>query len=336
MSFLTDVRKFPVEKMAPELGRKILFWISFWAGTWALALLAPVSPVIKVAAGLLHMLSHLFIALNIAHDANHRAITSDPFLSAVLMRTFDLIGISSYCWRKNHNEAHHHYTSIRGYDSTADGKLILRFTRTAPRYFFHRFQHLYAPVVYCLVSLNYVFARDFIDFFRYFREEKDTRKIFFRFLECLAFKVFYVTYTLVLPCLFFPQSIPVVIGVFLLGHALIGQVIILIQVPHFNERTSPVSLGDLSRDEMGNLEFILRHTKDIATGDKFWNWLLGGINHHTIHHIAPRIPHTAYPALTMKLETFCRENGKDYAAFSSVRESYVSHYRYLKHLGKNS
>jgi len=316
-----------------EMMFKIMFWMVLWALTWALVMFSSLPGTVRIIVALLGIVAQLFIALNIGHDANHNSITSNPLLAAVLRRSFDLIGISSFCWRLNHNRLHHPYTSIPGIDTTADGKRVMRFNDAEEKRFHHRFQHLYAPLAYGLVTLNYIFCRDFLDFYKLFRKPENRKKYGPAFGECVLFKAFYLTYMIALPLLVLPYSSAVIISTFLAGHFLIGQIIILIQVPHFNQKTLPVSESDISPDSVRNIKFILRHTSDIAPDSKFWNWLLGGTNTHVIHHILPGVSHVHYVAITRRLRKFCETNELHYNSFSSVSESYASHYRYLKLMG---
>ncbi len=331
---ITFLSKSPDRLGNASMTMKIVFWLAFWVGTWSLALFAPISESTRLILGVFHIVAHLFIALNIGHDANHNAITEIPFFREILKRAFDLVGISSYCWRKNHNGLHHHYTSIKGKDVTADGRTIMRFTNSAPWKFFHRYQYLYAPVIYSAVVLNYIFLRDFIDFFRYLRRSPSDKRIWFALAECLIFKIFYVGYMIILPLALFPAFQIEIIALFILTQFILGQLIIVIQVPHFNMNTREVSEENVSREWDKNLDFILKHSSDLAPFSPFWNWALGGINLHVIHHIAPEVCHIHYPELTRELNSYCRRENKSYSYYNSVWDGYVSHYGYLKTMGQ--
>lgn len=313
---------------------KIVFWLSFWSCTWLIAIYAPVSDSVRLIAGVFHIVSHLFIALNIGHDANHNAITSNLFIREILKRSFDLVGISSYCWRKNHNGLHHHYTSIKDKDVTADGRTIMRFTNSAPWKFFHRYQYLYAPVIYSAVVLNYIFIRDFLDFGRYLRKSPTDSRIWMALAECLVFKIFYIGYMIILPITLYPDHKIEIVTLFILTQFILGQLIIVIQVPHFNMNTKSVSEENVSREWDKNLEFVLKHSSDLAPFSPFWNWALGGINLHIIHHIAPEVCHIHYPELTKELSSYCRQENKAYTYYNSVWDGYLSHYGYLKTMGQ--
>lgn len=318
---------------AGKIWIKIFFWLSLWAITWWTAIFAPIPGPLRICVAFLHVLTHPFIALNIGHDANHNAITSHPLLQALLKRSFDLIGISSWCWRLNHNRIHHPYTSVPGIDTTADGKKLLRLNPTEKRYFFHGLQHFYAPFAYGLVTLNYVFLRDFRDFYRLLNRP-DGKKYIPTLAECLTYKALYIFIMLIIPIMVLPYPPLTIIGTFFAAHFFLGQIIILIQVPHFNLKTMPVSEKDVPENRTNELAFVLKHTTDMAPTSRFWNWLLGGTNTHAIHHLFPGVCHTQYCQMTEALIKFCDENDLSYNCYTSVAESYMSHYRYLKQMGR--
>jgi linoleoyl-CoA desaturase len=104
--------------------------------------------------------AQLYMAFNIAHDANHSGYSKSKRVNRVLGCVFDLVGVSSYMWRLLHNTSHHSFVNIRGADTTFTSGNIFRFSTHDERRFFHRYQHLYAPFFYCLSSLDWVLTKD--------------------------------------------------------------------------------------------------------------------------------------------------------------------------------
>jgi fatty acid desaturase len=65
--------------------------------------------------------------------------------------------------------------------------------------------------------------------------------------------------------------------------------------------------------------FLIRHlisTRNLGNGP-FHNLILGGVNHHVAHHIAPTIPRTNLAKATGIVREFCRLNGLPYVETSS-------------------
>jgi linoleoyl-CoA desaturase len=145
-------------------------------------------------------LAQTFLLLNIAHDSNHNAISSRPFINKTLNYVFDLCGISSYMWRILHHRGHHSCINLHGEDDALSGRGIFRFTPYESRAPWHRFQHLYALFFYALFSLEYVLVRDFECFFFPTHDYlKRTKHPLREYAILFAGKGFYLTYMLVLP-----------------------------------------------------------------------------------------------------------------------------------------
>lgn len=111
-----------------------------------------------VGAYLLHGFAQLFMTFNVGHDANHAAYSRHKRVNQVLSCVFDLCGGSSYMWRLMHNASHHSFINIHDADTTLISGNIFRFSPLDPRRPFHRWQHLYAPFLYSLSKLDWVFV----------------------------------------------------------------------------------------------------------------------------------------------------------------------------------
>ncbi|KAJ7384943.1 hypothetical protein OS493_018631 [Desmophyllum pertusum] len=93
------------------------------------------------------------------HDSSHCAVTSHPVWWRVVGHVHDFLnGASLYIWIYQHMFGHHPYTNIDGLDpdivTTEDQPDIRRIKWTQqwlPRYLY---QHVYIPIVYCLLGLK--------------------------------------------------------------------------------------------------------------------------------------------------------------------------------------
>ena len=138
-------------KAARAMWIKIALGFAVLAGSWiALYVLHPGSWRF-VALYLLNGLAQTFLLLNIAHDSNHNAISSVPWVNKALNYVFDVCGINSYMWRILHHRGHHSCINLHGEDDALSGRRILRFTPHEPRARLQRFQHIYALFVYALI-----------------------------------------------------------------------------------------------------------------------------------------------------------------------------------------
>jgi linoleoyl-CoA desaturase len=285
-----------------------------------------------VALYLLGGLAQTFLLLNIAHDSNHNAVSSRPLVNKTLNYVFDLCGISSYMWRLLHHRGHHSCINLQGEDDALSGRGIFRFTPHESRMPWHRFQHIYALLVYALFSLDYVFVRDFQCFFFPPHEYlKRTRHPLSEYAVLFAGKGFYLTYMLVLPVLLLGKSPLLVLGAFLLVHVVVGlSVTLVFQTTHTIDSTYFPS----ARNEFENgVYHVFATTADYATENPIVSWLAGGLNHHIVHHLCPYVCHTHYAPLTGIVRETAAEFGIPYRQHPTMARAIRHHLILLKKLG---
>ena len=285
-----------------------------------------------IALYLLGGLAQTFLLLNIAHDSNHNAISSRPHVNKTLNYVFDLCGMSSYMWRILHHRGHHSCINLQGEDDALSGRGILRFTPHERRAPWHRFQHIYALFVYAMFSLDYVFFRDFQCFFfpahEYLRR---TRHSLREYAILFAGKGFYLTYMLILPVMVLGKSPLLVAGAFLLVHLIVGLTVSLVfQTTHSVDSTYFPS----NRGEFDNgIYHIFATTADYATTNPLVGWLVGGLNHHIVHHLCPYVCHTHYAPLTRIVKETAEEYGIPYRQHPTMSGAIKHHLLLLKQLG---
>lgn len=330
---------FADQKLSPKANSamwvKIACGLAILVGSWvALYTFRPGSWKF-IALYVLGGLAQTFLLLNIAHDSNHNAISSRPFVNKTLNYVFDVCGISSYMWRILHHRGHHSCINLHGEDDALSGRGIFRFTpheALAPQ---HRFQHIYALLVYALFSLDYVFFRDFQCFFFPTHDYlKRTKHPLREYIILFAGKAFYFTYMLVLPVLILGRSPLLVVGSFLLVHVIVGlSVTLVFQTTHTIDST----YFPADRNEFENgVYHIFATTADYATESPFVGWLAGGLNHHVVHHLCPFVCHTHYAPLTRIVRQTAEEFGIPYRQHPTMSRAVWHHLILLKQLGSES
>jgi len=279
-------------------------------------------------------LAQTFLLLNIAHDSNHNAISSVPFVNKTLNYVFDLCGISSYMWRILHHRGHHSCINVHPEDDALTGRGLLRFTPHEPRTRVQRFQHIYAFVLYALFSLDYVFVRDFECFFfpshDYLKRNHPAREYAILF----AGKGFYLTYMLILPVVVLGKSPLLVAAAFLLVHLIIGLTVALVfQTTHTVDSTYfPSGRGEFD----DGVYHIFATTADYATASPIVGWLAGGLNHHVVHHLCPFVCHTHYGHLTRIVKETAEEFGVPYREHPTMTRAIWHHLILLRQLGNDN
>ena len=107
----------------------------------------------------------IIIAINIAHDAVHGVACSNKSINDWLMLQMDLFGANSYTWKARHKQGHHSFPNILGHDPDLNPTTIVKIFPNSIKLPIHAYQHLYIPVLYAFYSINWIFIRDFKDFF---------------------------------------------------------------------------------------------------------------------------------------------------------------------------
>ncbi len=288
-----------------------------------------------VALYVLSGLAQTFLLLNIAHDSNHNAISSVSSVNKTLNYVFDVCGISSYMWRILHHRGHHSCINLHGEDDALTGRGIFRFTPHEPRAGYHRFQHIYALFFYAMFSLDYVFVRDFECFF--FPSHgylKRTRHPAREYGILFTGKAFYLAYMLILPVVILGKSPLLVGGAFVLVHLIIGLTVSLVfQTTHTIDSTYFPS----DRSEFDNgVYHIFATTADYATENSVVGWLVGGLNHHIVHHLCPFVCHTHYAQLTRIVRETAEEFGVPYRQHPTMTQAIRHHLLLLKQLGNET
>jgi linoleoyl-CoA desaturase len=311
---------------------KIAAGLAVLAGSWiALYTFKPDSWKF-VGLYLLNAIAQTFLLLNIAHDSNHNAISSVRSVNKGLNYVFDVCGINSYMWRILHHRGHHSCINLHGEDDALTGRGVLRFTPHEPRTSLQRFQHVYALLMYALFSLDYVFLRDFECFFfpshDYLKRTKHPAR---EYAILFAGKAFYFTYMLILPVVLLGKS-PLLVGLaFVLSHLIIGlSVALVFQTTHVIDST----YFPADRNEFDNwIQHIFATTADYATETPLVGWLVGGLNHHIVHHLCPFVCHTHYAPLTRIVKQTAEEYGIPYRQHPSMTQAIKHHLLLLKQLG---
>jgi linoleoyl-CoA desaturase len=276
--------------------------------------------------------------MSVMHDAIHGAYSSNKVVNQALGHVINLLGGSVSNWKIQHNILHHTYTNITHIDEDIADKGVLRFSPHTPTRKNLRFQYIYACAFYCLMTLYWVIAKDFIQFHRYAKSGMNqgygNQKKNVILLKMIADKIIYY-------CLFI--GLPIYMGVpiwqiftgFLLMHFTSGLILSLVfQIAHSVEETShPLP------DEDGNIDNAwaihqMETTMNFAPHNRLLTWYVGGLNYQIEHHLFPSICHVHYPAIAPIVKKTAMEFGIPYLEKRTFFEGLVSHFRLLQRLGR--
>lgn len=315
---------------------KIVLVLLLFVGSYSLLISNRFSPGVDLLLGIICGISHVLIVMNIGHDAGHNALSPNKKINHLMCWSIELTGLSHYMWKLNHNVIHHPYPNIRPVDSELNMALpYLRLGTVFPKKWFHRFQHIYAPFIYLFFTINLIFIRDFQDSGIFPKESSQHTIKHFppRHYVLLFFtKLFYISYALVIPVIVLSVVWwKVVIG-FVIVHFVMSIAEMSIQLPlHINEDNIIMEIDDNGVIHNRWYKQMLEGTSDYWCESRLANFLFGGINTHTVHHIFPGICHVHYIELTKILADTSKEFGMPYHSAPWIK-SMQSHFRQLKQL----
>lgn len=316
---------------------KTIFGFTLWFASYVLLISNWLSPAGLIGIYVLHGFAQLHMGLNIAHDANHNAYSKNERVNRILSYVFDLVGLSSYVWRLQHNDSHHHFVNVLVADSAVGYDGLFRVSPRMERRWFHRYQHIYAPIIYCLSTLDWVFAKDYrsLLFERQFGNHTVYKHPRQELIILFGAKAFYYTYMLVLPLIFLSVPWYSVILAFFVMHLCIGFVVALTFQPnHFTENSGFPELNKDGHITNDFIKHVFENTTDYARGNPLMCWAIGGLNLHMVHHMFPKVCHVHYPALTEILRTTAKEYGLVYSEHKTLTGAFIAHLKWMKILGK--
>ena len=312
---------------------KIIAGFSWLVLSYAALFLVPLRFWQFLVIYMLHGLAQVFILLNISHDANHQAISKSKSVNNFLSYTFELCGISSYMWRILHHRGHHSCMNVYGEDEAILAHGMFRLSPHCPWKKMYRFQHLYAFILYGVVSLDFVLVKDFYYFFfSGYRHTKGRNHPFREYVLLFTSKIVYLGYMIVLPVFLLEFSIGQILIAFLAAHFIMGFITTLVfQTSHVIE----TSRFPGSSEEFEHYVFhIFATTADYSVRSSLAYWFFGGLHLHIAHHLCPNVCHTHYPALTEIARSTAEEFGIEYRENRTMYGALIKHFHLLKQLGK--
>ncbi|KAA9041237.1 fatty acid desaturase [Ginsengibacter hankyongi] len=269
--------------------------------------------------------------LNLTHDAVHNTLFSRKWINSLYAYFLDIIGANSYIFKIRHIRLHHNYPNVMGWDSDFEQSPMARVFPHGEYSKMHRYQYIYLPLLYPLYLFNWLFIRDFKDFFK-----KNTivwkintiptieyGKLFF-------FKALFVFNFIILPKMVLHVTWGEIITAFLIMMFTASSTsLIFLLSPH----ATPESEFPLP-DNKGQLpDTWFRHqlatTNDVENDNWFTRFFLGSFNYHIAHHVFPYVNHVYYPEVTQQIQAFAKKNNLPYRSFPLWRSLY-NHFRLLK------
>ncbi len=308
-------------------------------------------PYIVIVTGLASVSLALFYALwflmgvgivgigtSVMHDSNHGAYAENKAVNNFLGGVLNILGGYAVNWKIQHNILHHTYTNIEGLDEDIESGRVIRMTPEKPLFRFHRFQHIYAWFLYCLMNLYWITAKDYKMLFKYHKNDlliKQKTTLRKALIELSLLKVLYIVYMIVLPIMFSGFAwYHIVLGIVIM-HIIAGLSLACIFQPAHVVETSDYSPPSEDRKMENNwaVHQVL-NTADFAPNNKLVCWFIGGLNFQIEHHLFPHVCHIHYPKIAKIVEDVATDFNLPYQVMPTFRSAVMAHGKMLKKLGR--
>jgi linoleoyl-CoA desaturase len=278
------------------------------------------------------------IGLSVMHDANHGAYSNKPWLNNFLGYSLNLVGASAFNWKLQHNVLHHTYTNIHEADEDISPRGVLRMHPDSDWKSFHKFQHIYAWVLYGLMTLVWVFVKDFARLINYTKmglTQKQKANVTKEWIILISTKLIYFGYIFVIPSIMLPflSGWQIFLG-FATMHYLAGFILaIIFQPAHVIDGTEYPIVAENGQLENSWAIHQMLTTTNFANESRLFSWYVGGLNYQVEHHLFPTICHVHYRQISSIVKNTATEFGVPYKNEPTFLGALIGHARLLKQLG---
>ncbi len=279
----------------------------------------------------------MVLFINSYHDAVHASLFRQRWLNRRFTLILELFGSNSWLWQRRHLQLHHPFPNVPNWDIDIKQSKLVRIFPDSPMFELHRYQHIYMWMIYPFYSLNWLYIRDFRDFFsnddNYVKRMGKIPKI--EFVKLFMAKIINLLFLVGIPLLVLQQPWHIIILGWLSMHvaASVFGVVALIST-HVDEHAQFPSVAPDGKMDNTWAGHQLLVTKDFSTGSPLANFLFGGFTHHVAHHLFPGVAHTYYPEITALIRKYADDYGFSYRSYP-FHEAIISHFKLLKERGRH-
>ncbi|HET6225617.1 MAG TPA: fatty acid desaturase [Bacteroidia bacterium] len=316
---------------------KALAMLVLYFGPFIILLMLPISGWLIFPISIVMGIGMSGIGMSVMHDAVHGSFSNFAWLNKLFGASMYFIGGNTFNWKVQHNLLHHTYTNIEGYDEDIDPKGVLRLSEKSELKKVHRYQHIYAFFLYCLMTLSRT-VNEFKQLYRYnkkgfTRQQGSTPKK--EMTKLVITKIAYLGVFLILPMLIAPASWWVILLWFVTMHLTAGLFMTTVfQMAHLVEEAEQPTPNDVGVIENEWTIHELETTANFARKSRIFGWMIGGLNYQVEHHLFPYISHIHYRNISPIVKQTALEFGVRYNENKTFFGAIGSHIRMLKKLGR--
>jgi len=287
---------------------------------------------------------HAELGINVMHDGNHGAYSSNKYVCRLAGFLMDLMGSSQVVWLHQHNVGHHPNSNNSDMKKSPPSKMdplafdpdasagnpFVRLNPSQPHRWFHQYQHLYMWPMICVINFKW-FVNDIRSMVKRKYMEIEFGKVRPGELESLAVtKTLFLIYSLVTPIYLHGIHGLLLFVTFMI---ITGYVFVLMfGVNHLTEDCSFPD-GTLAVDKRDWAVLQVMTSSNFANNSRFWTFISGGLNYQIEHHLFPGMNHTHLSSISPIVRQTCQEFGVPYQSFPTFWAALYSYYAHLKNLG---
>jgi linoleoyl-CoA desaturase len=277
------------------------------------------------------------IGLSVMHDANHGAYSKKGWVNDLIGYSLNLVGANAFNWKMQHNVLHHSYTNVHEEDEDISPRGVLRLSPHSSWKSMHRFQFIYAWFLYGLMTIMWLFFKDFVRIVRYDRSglaRKHKANITREWFILIGSKLVYIGYIFVVPLLFTTLGWwQILLGIFVM-HYIAGFLLAIIFHPaHVIEGTEYPLPDESNKLENNWAVHQLLTTTNFGNRSRWFSWYVGGLNFQIEHHLFPNICHVHYRRISGIVRETAVEFGLPYKSSKTFFGALAGHARLLRQLG---
>jgi linoleoyl-CoA desaturase len=315
-----------------------LFFIITYFFIWYHLAFVQYSVLVDLALVVLFGINSVLIGFTVGHDAGHGSFAKNKQVNkGVFYLVYNSIGLSSFIWHHCHNQLHHPFVNIPGHDIDVQENPVMRLGRHNKHKDFHRYQHIYGPLLYGLFFLFKFLYNDFRCFFGLRNKFVGPKKIKYRYLvEMICLKIAYIGYMIVLPIMFSGYSTSAVITTYLI---FIGSISVFFAFTLGGSHISAEAEFGHTNEDNEIEQSYFRHQMsaciDFNSESKMMGYFFGGLNTHVAHHLFPKMSPVYYPGISKIIKNLSKKYQMPYKE-TTVLKLWKNHYQHIKSMGQNA
>jgi len=260
------------------------------------------------------------------HSGNHSAVGRRTRANRMVGGLMEFAGASSIIWQYAHNVAHHSKPNIYGIDHDCEiGNPALRFHPEIEHRPWHRIQHVVLAVGMSFGMMKWLISDVFS-----LRRGRATRTSFHLerrdFWKAMVYKAIYFVFQIVVPIavLGWWHGIATTFVFLAIGGYYMEGVFI---VNHLQKDLVP------PRDRHWAEQQILG-SANWGAGQRWSNFISGGLNHQVEHHLFPSMAVHLYPIVAPVVKSTCEEFGLPYRNYRGFFVALAGTIGFLHDLGR--